>query len=46
MNLVKKIGILALILLVFISNFYISNAETEVAQAEGVPTTRRTNGSF
>ena len=38
MNLMKKIGIMAVILVIFASSFYMVNAETEVVQAESIPT--------
>ena len=37
MNTVKKIGIIVLIFFIFISSFYITFAETEIPQAEGIP---------
>ena len=38
MNTVKKIGIIVLIFFIFISSFYITFAETEIPQAEGIST--------
>ncbi len=37
MNLLKKIGVMVLIALVFMSSFYIAQAETEIPQTEGIP---------
>ena len=37
MNLLKKIGVLTLIALIIATNFYIVQADTEVPQAEGIP---------
>lgn len=45
MNLMKKIGIMALILLIFASHFYIVNATTEVPQAEAIPTEQEQEAS-
>ena len=38
MNFTKKIGIVLLILLIFVSSFYVAYAETEIPQAEGIST--------
>ena len=38
MNLLKKIGVIALVFLIFVSSFYISFAEEEVPQTEGIMT--------
>ncbi len=38
MKLLKKIGIIALIAMIFASSFYIANAETEVPEGETIPT--------
>ncbi|MBR1539627.1 MAG: hypothetical protein IJ629_00300 [Clostridia bacterium] len=45
MNLMKKIGIMAVILLIFASHFYIAYAETEVPQAEAIPTEQQQEAS-
>ena len=38
MKLLKKIGIIALIAMIFASSFYIASAETEVPEGETIPT--------
>ena len=38
MNLLRKIGVVALIFLIFVSSFYISFAEEEIPQTEGIMT--------
>lgn len=45
MNLMKKMGIVALILLIFASQFYIVNATAEEPQAEGIPTEQQQEAS-
>ena len=45
MNFVKKVGVIAAILLVLISQFCIAYAETEVPQAEAIPTEQQQEAS-
>ena len=45
MNLMKKIGIVALILLIFASQFYIVDATAEEPQVEGIPTEQQQEAS-
>ena len=45
MNLIKKVGIVALIFLIFASQFYMVNATAEVSQAEGIPTEQQQEAS-
>ena len=45
MKLMKKVGIMALILLIFASHFYMVNAESNVPQAEGIKTEQQQEAS-
>ncbi len=45
MNLMKKIGIMAMVVLIFISQFYVVSAETEVPTASAVPTEQEQEAS-
>ena len=45
MNLIKKVGVMVLIFLILISQFYMVNATAEVPQAEGIPTEQQQEAS-